>query len=76
MKIQEIVLKRCPFCGNARVRLVEYKPDGATTFTERYAVLCDYRDGGCGAESGHYKGYWETVEAWNRRRRKQRDEQV
>ena len=62
--------KPCPFCGNPNAGLQCYPKDGVKYITDRYSVLCDYRDGGCGAESGHYKKVREAVDAWNMRRRK------
>ena len=68
--------KPCPFCGNPNVSLKVYPKesvaDGVKLFRNRYAVLCDYDDGGCGGESGHYLNVREAVDAWNQRRRKWR----
>ena len=59
-------LRACPFCGREDpVTLVRYEgPDG---FRDRFAVLCDYREGGCGAEGPWYHDPEEAAEAWNRR---------
>ena len=58
-------LKPCPFCGNADVALMTRK--GKDGWRDRYYVLCDYNDGGCGA-SGEWTHYIaEAIEAWNRR---------
>ena len=57
-------LKPCPFCGNEPTLIVYRGKDG---WRDRYAVLCRYDDGGCGAESGWYHYEEETIEAWNRR---------
>lgn len=57
-------LKPCPFCGGkATIRIFRGK-DG---WRDRYAVLCRYDEGGCGAESGLYHYEEEAIEAWNRR---------
>lgn len=57
-------LKPCPFCGNEpTIRIFEGK-DG---WRDRYAVICRYDEGGCGAESGLYHYQEEAVYAWNRR---------
>lgn len=64
-------LRPCPFCGNPNV-VLKTKP-GRNGFRARYFVLCDYDEGGCGAEGGwrHYREEAETC--WNERRRKYRD---
>ena len=62
--MSERVLKPCPFCGGeATIRILRGK-DG---WRDRYAVLCRYDEGGCGAESGLYHYEEEAIEAWNRR---------
>ena len=62
----EVKLKPCPFCGSLlAVRIVMRK--GAGGWRNRYSVLCDYDDEGCGSESGWYHSEEEAVEAWNRR---------
>lgn len=59
-------LKKCPFCGETEpVRLVVAK--GEDGWRDRYFVLCNYEDGGCGTESGWYHSKIEAIEAWNRR---------
>ncbi len=59
-------LKPCPFCGAKKPVTVRiYK--GQDGWRDRYAVLCRYDEGGCGAESGLYHYESEAVEAWNRR---------
>ena len=60
----EYKLKPCPFCGTEPTIIVRCGKDG---WRDRYAVLCDYEHGGCGAESGWYHYESEAVEAWNRR---------
>lgn len=65
-------LKRCPFCGFKGVRLIRYPRDGVHLYSDRYAVLCDWRDGGCGAEGGLRKSADEAKEVWNQRKRKWR----
>ena len=57
-------LKRCPFCGNKPTIRIFRGKDG---WRDRYAVLCRYDEGGCGAESGLYHYEDEAIEAWNRR---------
>lgn len=57
-------LKPCPFCGSEPTIRVYRGKDG---WRDRYAVLCRYDEGGCGAESGLYHYENEAVEAWNRR---------
>lgn len=61
-------LKPCPFCGEEGKIIVRKGKDG---WRDRYSVLCDYEDGGCGAESGWYHYEAEAIEAWNRRTDKQ-----
>lgn len=57
-------LKPCPFCNNIPTIRIFVGKDG---WRDRYAVLCRYDEGGCGAESGLYHYKEEAVEAWNRR---------
>ena len=57
-------LKPYPFCGEEPTIVIRKGKDG---WRDRYAVLCDYRYGGCGAEGPHYHTEWEAAEAWNRR---------
>ena len=68
--MKTICLKPCPFCGNPNVQIGIHPADGYKRFTDRYAVLCNYIDGGCGAESGHYYSPEEAAYRWNLRRRK------
>lgn len=63
-------LKPCPFCHNPNVRMTRYAADGRVRYTDRYAVLCDYNENGCGAESGRYHTPEEAAEMWNRRKRR------
>ena len=59
-------LKCCPFCGpQETVHLMKYA--GKDGFRDRYAVLCDYVDGGCVGESGMYHSQEEAIAAWNTR---------
>lgn len=58
-------LEKCPFCGSQiSLLIVEHPQDG---FGSRYAVLCDYREGGCGAEGPWYHSPEEAEWAWNNR---------
>lgn len=41
-------IDRCPFCGFREPHLAVHP--GADGFRDRYSVLCDYQDGGCGAD--------------------------
>ena len=54
--------KPCPFCGGEGKIIVRRGKNG---WRDRYSVLCDYDDGGCGSESGWYHYEQEAVEAWN-----------
>ena len=58
-------LKPCPFCGFGYPSVVTYP--GQDGFRDRYAVRCDYTDGGCGAEGGWRHYVEEAVEVWNGR---------
>ena len=62
--MDEIRLKKCPFCGTEPTEIVRKGKDG---WRDRFAVLCDYEHGGCGAESGWYHYREEAADAWNRR---------
>ena len=59
-------IKKCPFCGNkvAPHLVTHTNEDG---FRDRYSVLCDYRDGGRGADGPWYHSPEEAIEAWNTR---------
>lgn len=59
-------LMPCPFCGqHGAVHIVKYK--GKDGFRNRYSVLCDYTDGGCGGCGGMYHSEVEAIVAWNMR---------
>jgi hypothetical protein len=60
-------LKPCPFCGNQNPVYWCYTEDGTNLFSDRWAVLCYYPDGGCGAEGSHQKSKEEAAAAWNER---------
>ena len=62
--MSEIKLLPCPFCGTEPTMIVRKGKDG---WRDRYAVLCDYEHGGCGAEGGWYHYTEEAAAAWNRR---------
>ena len=59
-------LKPCPFCGGSEAVKVIAR-HGKDGWRDRYSVLCDYQDGGCGSESGWYHYLGEAIDAWNRR---------
>lgn len=59
------VVEPCPHCGNTE--LVGRCYSGQDGFRDRFAILCHYGNGGCGAESGHFHTWVEAVENWNRR---------
>ena len=57
-------LKPCPFCGGTRLFVGTF----AECKMQRYAVCCDYLEGGCGASiGGNCRTEREAIEAWNRR---------
>ena len=58
-------LKPCPFCGNDSPMFITMH--GKDGWRDRFCVLCNYSDGGCGAESGWYHYVAEAIDAWNRR---------
>lgn len=58
-------LKPCPHCGFEKLHARRYLEED--DFSDKYAILCDYRDGGCGAESGHYHTLLEATLMWNKR---------
>lgn len=68
--MNELWLKSCPFCGYPKAKIVLLPADGKARFTDKYMVLCDYRDGGCGAASGWCSSPEEAAEVWNMRKRK------
>ena len=55
----------CPFCGFKEPHVTVHP--GADGFRDRYSVLCDYQDGGCGADGPWYHSRVEAIWAWNRR---------
>lgn len=58
-------LKPCPHCGFEKPHARKYA--GEDDFPDKYAILCDYSEGGCGAESGHYHTLHEATLMWNKR---------
>lgn len=65
MESSGVGLKPCPFCGNKDVILMTR--NGHDGWRDRFYVLCDYNDGGCGASGGWYHHPYEAGNAWNRR---------
>jgi hypothetical protein len=59
-------LRSCPFCGEILAPTLIVRK-GKNGWRDRYAVLCDYNEGGCGAESGWYHSPEEAIASWNRR---------
>ena len=62
--------KRCPFCGNPELQLITIP--GKDGFRTKFAVRCNYDEGGCGGAGGIYNTPEEAVAMWNQRRRKYR----
>ena len=60
------VLKPCPFCGSGDAPRL-YTRHGKDGWRDRYMVICDYDDGGCGSCSGWYTTIGDTIECWNTR---------
>ncbi len=59
-------LKPCPFCGQGSpVHMVVQR--GTEGWRDRYYVLCDYREGGCGASGGTYHTEAEAFASWQNR---------
>ena len=58
-------ITHCPFCGFKEPH-VTVNP-GVDGFRDRYSVLCDYQDGGCGADGPWRHSREEAIEDWNRR---------
>ena len=65
------LLKPCPFCGNNEPTIRIFR--GKDGWRDRYAVLCRYDEGGCGAESGLYHYEEEAIYAWNKREKIESD---
>lgn len=55
----------CPFCGSKEPHVTVHP--GVDGFRDCYSVLCDYQDGGCGADGPWYHSRDEAIWAWNRR---------
>ncbi len=68
-------LKPCPFCGSADAPRL-YARHGKDGWHDRYMVICDYEDGGCGSGSGWYTTDYEAVDCWNRRKLMTSDEVI
>lgn len=67
-------LKACTFCGFAKPKVVLLQPDDVNRYVNKFMVLCDYREGGCGAASGWFNCPEEAEYMWNQRRRKWKDD--
>lgn len=63
-------LRPCPFCAFPYPKVVVLQPDNESRFTLKYMVVCDYRDGGCGAASGWCTTSREAIDSWNQRKKK------
>lgn len=62
----EIKLRFCPFCGSTDAPRM-YTRHGKNGWLDRFMIICDYDDGGCGGSSGWYHYPREAIECWNRR---------
>ena len=64
--MSEVDLYPCPFCGskNAPRMMTRHGKNG---WRDRYYVICDYADGGCGSSSGWYHNVVEAESCWNTR---------
>lgn len=66
-------LQNCPFCGESEHKSVvglvtDCAIEGRTTGdSEYFAVVCDYRAGGCGASGGYNVDPDKAVAKWNKR---------
>lgn len=66
--MSEYKLKPCPFCGSSDAPRLMTR-HGKNGWRDRYYVICDYEDGGCGSSSGWYHTKPEAASFWNRRER-------
>lgn len=65
---EEIELIPCPFCGGRNAYVLERKGrNGNKNNKTSYAVICDYKKGGCGANGGRRKTALEAKIVWNQR---------
>lgn len=62
----EFRLNPCPFCGSLDAPRLMTR-HGKNGWRDRYYVICDYEDGGCGSSSGWYHTKAEAANFWNRR---------
>ena len=67
-------LKQCPFCGCDHAEFSTcVENEECENFEECPAeknyvtVVCNARNGGCGASCGYHKGKIAAAKAWNRR---------
>ena len=67
---EHIALRQCPFCACPYPHVVVLPPDDLSRFSLKFMVVCDYREGGCGAATGWCATAQEAIEAWNQRKRK------
>ena len=63
-------LRPCPFCAFPYPKVVVLPRKAPERFTIKYMVVCDYRNGGCGAASGWCASAQEAIESWNQRKKK------
>lgn len=59
------VILPCPFCGFRAPHLSAHP--GTDGFRDRFSVLCDYQDGGCGADGPWRHEREDAIVAWNQR---------
>ena len=70
-------LKPCPTCGRENpVVLSAYEiedmmewesPENELLYSDSFAVLCSFKDGGCGTTSGYRDNSHEAINIWNSR---------
>ena len=59
-------MKHCPFCG--KTDSVEIDNGEEEPVNPRFfRVICNFRNGGCGASSGFYIGEVKALERWEMR---------
>ena len=63
-------IQRCPFCGVDHAKIIsqaELWEEDTASCAERYTVVCDRDDGGCGATCGFHESKQKAVCRWNTR---------
>jgi len=62
-------IQRCPFCGVDKAEVISHAEmyDDNSLSVDRFTVVCNIYNGGCGATCGFHESKQKAVTRWNTR---------